>query len=55
MNFEKTFGTVPREMVMATVRRLGVSAGVRMAEVMYERTKGRVVFRHWMSDARNYT
>ena len=36
--------TVPREMVMATVRWMGVpEAEARMVEAMYERTKGRVV------------
>ena len=36
--------TVPREIVMATVRWMGVpEAEARMVEAMYERTKGRVV------------
>ena len=36
--------TVPREMVMATVRWMGMpEAEARMVEAMYERTKGRVV------------
>ena len=34
---EKAYGTVPRDMVMATVRWMGVP------EAIYERTKGRVV------------
>ena len=41
---EKAYDTVPREMVLATVRWMGVSeAEARMVEAMYERTKERVV------------
>ena len=44
VNLQKAYDTVPREMVMATVRWMGVpEAEARMVEAMYERTKGRVV------------
>ena len=44
MHLEKAYDTVPREMVMATVRWMGVpEAEARMVEAMYKRTKGRVV------------
>ena len=44
VDLEKAYDTVPREMVMATVRWMGVpEAEARMVEAMYERTKGRVV------------
>ena len=44
VDLEKAYDTVPREMVMATVRWMGVPvAEARMVEVMYERTKERVV------------
>ena len=40
----KAFDTVPREMVMATLRWMGVpEAEVRMVESMYEMTTARVV------------
>ena len=43
--------TVPREMVMATVRWMGVpEAEARMVEAMYERTKGRVVVGSGLSE-----
>ena len=43
VDLEKAYNTVPREMVMATVRWMGVpEAEARMVEAMYERTKGRV-------------
>ena len=41
---EKAFDTVPREMVMATLRWMGVpEAEVRMVEGTYEKTTARVV------------
>ena len=44
VDLEKAFGTVPREMVMATLRWMGVpEAGVRMVEGIYEKTTARVV------------
>ena len=44
VDLENAYDTVPREMVMATVRWTGVpKAEARMVEAMYERTKGRVV------------
>ena len=44
VDLEKAYDTVPREMVMATVRWMGVpEAEAMMMEAMYERTKGRVV------------
>ena len=56
VDLEKPFGTVLREMVMSTARRLGVpEAEARMAEAMYERTNGRVVFGHAMSGTRKFT
>ena len=39
VNLEKTFDTVTRKMVMATVRWMGV-AEASMVEAMHERTKG---------------
>ena len=43
-DMEKAFDTVPREMVMATLRWMGVpEAEVRMVEVTYEKTTARVV------------
>ena len=51
VDLEKAYDTVPREMVMATVRRMGVpEAEARMVEVMYERTKGRVVLGSGLSE-----
>ena len=45
VDLEKAYDTVPREMVMATVRWMGseIEVEARMVEAMYERTKGRVV------------
>ena len=44
VDLEKAFDTVPREMVMATLRWMGVpEAEVRMVEGMYEKTKARAV------------
>ena len=43
-HLEKAFDTVPREMVMATLRSMGVpEAEVRMVEGMYEKSTARVV------------
>ena len=44
VHLEKVYDTFPREMVMATVRWMGVpEAEARMVEAMYARTKGRGV------------
>ena len=44
VDLEKAFDTVPREMVMATLRWMGVpEAEVKMVECTYEKTKARVV------------
>ena len=44
VDLEKAFDTVPREMVLATLRWVGVpEAEVRMVEGMYEKTTARVV------------
>ena len=44
VDLEKAFDTVPREMAMATLRRMGVpEAEVRMIEGTYEKTTARVV------------
>ena len=44
VDLEKAFDTVPREMVMATLRWTGVpEAEVGMVEGMYEKTTTRVV------------
>ena len=44
VDLEKAFDTVPREMVMATLRWMGVlETEVRMVEGMYEKTTARVV------------
>ena len=44
IDLEKAFDTVPREMVMATLRSMGVpEAEVRMVEGMYEKSTARVV------------
>ena len=44
VDLEKAFDTVPREMVMATLRWVGVpEADVRMVEGTYEKTTARVV------------
>ena len=51
VDLEKAYDTVPREMVMATVRWMGVpEAEARMVEAMYERTKGRVVVGSGLSE-----
>ena len=51
VDLEKVYDTVPREMVMATVRWMGVpEAEARMVEATYERTKGRVVVESGLSD-----
>ena len=51
VNLEKAFGTVPREMVMATLRWMGVpEAEVRMVEGMYEKTTARVAVGEGASD-----
>ena len=43
-DLEKAFDTVPREMVMATLRWMGApEAEVRMVEGMYEKTTARVM------------
>ena len=48
---KKAFDTVPREMVMATLRWMGVpEAEVRMVEGMYEKTTARVVVREGVSE-----
>ena len=44
VDLEKVFGTVPREMVMATLRWMGIpEAEVRMVEGTYEKTTARVL------------
>ena len=44
VDLEKRFDTVPREMVIATLRWMGVpEADVTMVEGMYEKTTARVV------------
>ena len=44
VDLEKAFDTVPREMVMATLRWMGLpEAEVRMVEGTYEKTTARVV------------
>ena len=44
VDLEKAFDTVSREMVMATLRWMGVpEAEVRMVEATYEQTNGRVI------------
>ena len=51
VDLEKAYDTVPREMVMATVRWTGVpEAEARMVEAIYERTKGRVVVGSGLSE-----
>ena len=46
VNLEKAYDTVPKEMVMATLRWMGVpEAEVRKVEGMYEKTTTRVVVR----------
>ena len=52
VDLEKAFDTVPREMVMATLRWMGVpEAEVRMVEGMYEKTTARVVVGEGASEA----
>ena len=52
VDLEKAFGTVPREMVMATLRWMGVpEAEVRMVEGLYEKTAARVVVGEGASEA----
>ena len=44
VDLEKTFDTVPEEMVMETLRWMGVpEAEIRMVEGMYEKTTARVM------------
>ena len=51
VDLEKAFDTVSREMVMATLRWLGVpEAEVRMVEATYELTNGRVIIGAGMSE-----
>ena len=51
VDLEKAYDTVPREMVLATVRWMGVpETEARMVEVMYERMKGRVVVGSGLSE-----
>ena len=51
VDLEKAFDTVSREIVMATLRWLGVpEAEVRMVEATYEQTNGRVIIGAGMSD-----
>ena len=51
VDLEKAFDTVPREMVMATLRWMGLpEAEVRTVEGMYEKTTARVVVREGASE-----
>ena len=51
VDLEKAYDTVPREMVITTVRWMAVpEAEARMVEAMYERTKGRVVVGSGLSE-----
>ena len=51
VGLEKAYDIVPRKMVKATVRWMGVpEAEARMVEAMYERTKGRVVVGSGLSE-----
>ena len=51
VDLEKAFDTVSREMVMATLRWLGMpEAEVRMVEATYEQTNGRVIIGTGMSE-----
>ena len=51
VDLEKAFDTVPREMVMATLRWMGIpEAEVRMVEGTYEKTTARVVVAEGASD-----
>ena len=52
VDLEKSFDTVPREMVMATLRWMGVpEAEVKMVEGTYEKTTARVVVGEGASEA----
>ena len=52
VDLEKAFDTVTREVVMATLRWMGVpEAGVRMVEGKYEKTTARVVVVEGASEA----
>ena len=54
MDLEKAYDTVPREMVMATPRWMGLQeAEVRLMKEMYEGTKGRVLVGPGMSEEFN--
>ena len=56
VDLERAYDTVPREMVMATVRWTVVpEAEARMVEAMYERTKGRVVVGSGLSEEFPFT
>ena len=51
MDLEKADDTVPREVVMVTLRWIGVrEAKVRLVEGMYKGTKGRVLVGPGMSE-----
>ena len=51
VDLEKAFDTVTREMVMATIRWMGLpEAEVRMVEDMYEKTTASVVVREGVSE-----
>ena len=51
VDLEKAYGTVPREMVMVTLRWMGVpEAEVRLVEGMYKGMKGRVLVGLGMSE-----
>ena len=51
VNLEKAFDTIPREMVVATLRWMGVpEAEVRMFEGTFEKTTARVVVREGVSE-----
>ena len=51
VDLEKAYDTVPREMVLTTMRWMGMpEAEARMVEAMYERTKGRVLVESELSE-----
>ena len=51
VGLKKAYDTVPREMVVATLRWMGVpEAEARMVEAMYERTQGRVLVGSGLSE-----
>ena len=55
VDLEKAFDTVPREMVMAMLRWMGVpQAEVRMVEGMYENTTAREVVGEGASDSEKF-